>query len=225
MRIPYDQPSPLGTTFIELTEDVVAAILMTIREGWKLALAFDDVHSKAGEVAMTERLRDGMRVTLRAKDHPWGKVLIILPGTESRSGPSVLLPDGRTDIPIVSLNVFLRTQEHDPHAILECKRISGSDAHLCREYVVEGMDRFRLGKYGANHAAGFLVGYVLSGTDLEVVDGVNGFLSRASRQAERLRNETVVDSVQSWHSIHPRTPPSSPIRLHHSLLGLDSVAA
>lgn len=107
---------------------------------------------------MTERLRDGMRSAV--KNASWN--LIILPGTESRSKSSVLLPDGRTDIPLMMIEVFSRTQEHDPHAIIECKRIAGSDTHLCREYVVEGIDRFASGKYGENHAVGFMVGYVLS---------------------------------------------------------------
>jgi hypothetical protein len=225
MRIPYDQPAPLGSAFVELTPDIVAAITVTVSEGWQQALAFDDVNAGAGEVAMTERLRDGMRITLKAKDHPWGKQLIILPGTESRSTPSVLLPDGRTDIPIVSLNVFLRTQEHDPHAILECKRISGTDSHLCREYVIEGMDRFRLGKYGANHAVGFLVGYVLSGTQEEAVDGVNGYLTRASRMPEHLSLAIPAGNVPSWISQHARGASLPPIRLHHAFLEVLRMAA
>jgi hypothetical protein len=225
MRIPYDQPAPLGSAFVELTPDIVAAITVTVSEGWQQALAFEDVNSEAGEVTMTERLRDGMRVTLRAKDHPWGKQLIILPGTESRSSPSVVLPDGRTDIPIVSLNVFLRTQEHDPHAILECKRISGTDAHLCREYVVEGMDRFRLGKYGANHAIGFLVGYVLSGTQKEAVDGVNRYLTRASRIPEHLTAATPADNKPGWTSQHTRSDSLPSISLHHTFLKVLRMAA
>jgi hypothetical protein len=225
MRIPYDQPAPLGSAFVELTPDIVAAITVTVSEGWQQALAFEDVNAEAGEVTMTERLRDGMRVTLKAKDHPWGKQLMILPGTESRSSPSVILPDGRTDIPIVALNIFLRTQEHDPHAILECKRISGTDTHLCREYVVEGMDRFRLGKYGSNHAVGFLVGYVLSGSQEEAVDGVNGYLSRVSRMPEHLSPENLSSNVPTWLSQHTRSGALPPMTLHHSFLSVISVAA
>jgi hypothetical protein len=107
----------------------VAAILLTLIAGWQKAAASSDVNSDAGEVLMTERLRDGMRSAL--KGGAWK--LIVLPGTESRSKANVLLPDGRTDIPLMMIEVFLRTQEHDPHAIIECKRISGSDTHLCRE--------------------------------------------------------------------------------------------
>ena len=67
---------------------------------------------------MTERLRDGMRIAL--KNSPW-KQIMVLPGTESRSKSNVMLPDGRTDIPLAFVEIFLRTQEHDPHAIIECK--------------------------------------------------------------------------------------------------------
>ncbi|KGW75080.1 hypothetical protein KTE13_18905 [Burkholderia multivorans] len=162
---------------------------------------------------MTERLRDGMRSAL--KNSPLK--LIVLPGTESRSKSSVLLPDGRTDIPLMMIEVFLRTQEHDPHAIIECKRIAGSDTHLCREYIVEGVDRFVGGKYGENHAVGFMVGYVLSGTSAAAAQGVNSYLSRVSRAADRLAPVTIIDS-ETWHSRHARAEPSDPIDLHHAFL-------
>ncbi|MFY1954831.1 hypothetical protein ACOTCL_17515 [Achromobacter xylosoxidans] len=164
---------------------------------------------------MTERLRDGMRSAV--KNASWN--LIVLPGTESRSKRSVLLPDGRTDIPLMMIEVFLRTQEHDPHAIIECKRIAGSDAHLCREYVVEGIDRFASGKYGENHAVGFMVGYVLSGTSADAADGVNAHLARVSRSAEQLSASNVT-SDSTWYSTHKRAKPSAPVGLHHSFLEL-----
>ncbi|MDG0853386.1 hypothetical protein [Roseateles puraquae] len=169
---------------------------------------------------MTERLRDGMRSALRGG--AWK--LIVLPGTESRSKASVLLPDGRTDIPLMMIEVFLRTQEHDPHAIIECKRISGSDAHLCREYVVEGVDRFASGKYGENHAVGFMVGYVLSGTSVQAAAGVNGYLGRVSRTAEKLLVADIISDA-TWYSEHGRTPASEPVELHHAFLNLTDDSA
>lgn len=225
MRIPYEAPAPLGREFIELAPEVVAAILLTLVAGWQQARDFNDVNVQAGEVQMTERLRDGMRSELKSKGHPWGKMLVVLPGTESRSSNAVVTPDGRTDIPLMLIEVFLRTQEHDPHAIIECKRIAGSDTHLCREYVVEGVDRFRIGKYGQNHALGFMVGYVLSGTAVEAVDGVNAYLTRVSRKGEHLEPADICEDASSWESQHARATPSSPVHLHHAFLGLaDAVA-
>jgi hypothetical protein len=205
----------LGNEFIELAPEVTAAILLTLMAGWKRAITSTDVNGKAGEVLITERLRDGMRSTLKVGDLPWAKTMLILPGTESRSGAAVV-PDGRTDIPIMLIEIFVRTQEHDPHAIIECKRISGSDTHLCREYIVEGVDRFRTCKYGYNHAIGFMAGYVISGTTDEAVSGVNAYLSRSARQPEHLGLIDACDAP-TWVSEHTR-PSSSPIVLHRAFL-------
>lgn len=218
MRIPYETPPALGREFIELRPEVVAVILLTLAAGWQRACAAEDVNANAGEVLMTERLRDGMRGALR--NSPWK--LIVLPGTESRSKASVVLPDGRTDIPLMLIEVFLRTQEHDPHAVIECKRIAGSDTHLCREYVVEGMDRFVREKYGENHAIGFMVGYVLSGSPSESADGVNAYLRRVSR-SDCLAPSDISDGT--WQSLHARSKPSMPIRLHHAFLGFAGTSA
>ncbi|MFU3161457.1 hypothetical protein ACM70A_05965 [Pseudomonas aeruginosa] len=218
MRIPYETPPALGREFIELGPEVVAVILLTLAAGWQRACAAEDVNANAGEVLMTERLRDGMRGALR--NSPWK--LIVLPGTESRSKASVVLPDGRTDIPLMLIEVFLRTQEHDPHAVIECKRIAGSDTHLCREYVVEGMDRFVREKYGENHAIGFMVGYVLSGSPSESADGVNAYLRRVSR-SDCLAPSDISDGT--WQSLHARSKPSMPIRLHHAFLGFAGTSA
>ena len=218
MRIPYETPPALGREFIELGPEVVAVILLTLAAGWQRACAAEDVNANAGEVLMTERLRDGMRGALR--NSPWK--LIVLPGTESRSKASVVLPDGRTDIPLMLIEVFLRTQEHDPHAVIECKRIAGSDTHLCREYVVEGMDRFVREKYGENNAIGFMVGYVLSGSPSESADGVNAYLRRVSR-SDCLAPSDISDGT--WQSLHARSKPSMPIRLHHAFLGFAGTPA
>ena len=218
MKIPYEAPAPLGREFIELAPEIVAAILITLLAGWQQACAFNDVNAQAGEVLMTERLRDGMRRELKSNRFPWGKTLVVLPGTESRSNGAVVIPDGRTDIPLMLIEVFLRTQEHDPHAIIECKRIVGSDKHLCREYVVEGIDRFRSGKYGQNHAVGLMVGYVLAGTFAEAAAGVNAYLTRRSRAVEHLEPADICLEALSWASLHVRATPLSPVRLNHTFL-------
>lgn len=220
MRIPYAASATLGSEFIELTPDITAAILLTLKAGWQYAAAFADVNALAGEVTMTERLRDGMRSALKAKRYPWSKTMVVLPGTESRSRADVLSPDGRTDIPIFLIQIFLRLEEHDPHAIIECKRIAGSDAHLCREYVVEGVDRFRTGKYGGNHALGFMVGYLLAGTAGEAAAGVNAHLIRTSRKEESLESAHVATGMLSWASRHVRALPSSAINLHHAFFSV-----
>ena len=122
---------------------------------------------------------------LKAKDADWCKKMTVLPGTESRSSPDLPKPDGRTDIPILFQEIREELDEHDPHAIVECKRVAGSDAGLCRLYVVEGIDRFKTGKYAGNHAVGFMAGYLLS-DDAEATAGrTHRSPPRISRNAAR----------------------------------------
>lgn len=213
MKLLDEAPTALGHQFIELSTDVTVAILTILVGGWRYARAQDDVTAEAGEVSITERLRDGMRQALKSGRYPWAKVLIVLPGTETRSS-GALVPDGRSDIPVLWFEIFLQHGEHDPHAIVECKRIAGSDNSLCREYVVEGIDRFRSGKYGFNHAIGFMVGYLLRGTDGEAVAGINGYLARQGRAHEELRRPGAAAST--WASSHFRSSPLSPISLQHT---------
>lgn len=223
MTLPGEESTALGHQFIGLSSDVSAAILRTLLDGWRYATASNDVTAGAGEVAMTERLRDGMRLALRSEGYPWSKAMAVLPGTESRSSSDVLIPDGRTDIPLFSIESFLRHGEHDPHAIIECKRIAGDDTHLCREYVVEGIDRFRSGKYGQTHSFGFMAGYLLSGTGGEAATGINAYLGRKSRDVDYLR-EVEASGVSTWRSDHARPVPRPSITLSHAFLEI-TVAA
>ena len=116
--------------------------------------------------------------------------MTVLPGTETRSRPEVPRPDGRTDIPVFFQDIREEHDEQDPHAIIECKRVAGNDARLCRLYVVEGIDRFSTGKYAANHAVGFMAGYLLAGDAGSAAAGVNRHLTRKGRQSERLVSAT-----------------------------------
>lgn len=222
MRIPYEESTAVGLEVIELEPDVVAAMLRTLQAGWVYASSCPDVNASAGEVAITERLRDGMRLAL--KSSPWGRSMIISPGTESRSRPDVLLPDGRTDIPVYIIEVFLRIQEHDPHAIIECKRMDGNDSHLCREYVVEGIDRFRSGKYGRKHTIGLMAGYLIANDSGAAASGINSYLSRKLREPEHLGPSDILPGASTWQSRHPRDAPARPIELHHAFFALPSTS-
>ena len=67
------------------TLSITQAILRTVEAGWALALKSPDVNVDAAEVPMTERLRDGRRSALNGGGRPWGRTLVVLPGTGSRS--------------------------------------------------------------------------------------------------------------------------------------------
>ena len=222
MKLPLDGPATSDRQFINLGPDIASTILRTIEAGWVLALQSPDVNTSAGEVEITERLRDGMRCELKSGRFSWSKSMVVLPGTESRSRPGVLVPDGRTDIPILWIEVFLRFGEHDPHAIIECKRIAGDNTDLCREYVVEGIDRFRIGKYSENHSIGFMAGYLIADDANAAALGVNRYLNSKSRCAENLKPSNLISASWAWGSCHPRTT-NSPIELHHAFLALAAV--
>lgn len=217
MKLPLDDSATSGRQFIDLGRDIATTILRTIKSGWELALLSPDVNTDTGEIKLTERLRDGMRQALNSGSLPWGKTMMVLPGTESRSHPDVLVPDGLTDISIMLVKTFRRFGEHDPHAIIECKRIDGNNTYLCREYVLEGIDRFQNGKYSGNHSTGFMIGYLIAGDEQIAVIGINNNLNYRSRSTENLEPSHLVVESWVWSSLHPREG-TSPIELHHSFL-------
>lgn len=214
MRIPAPQRAAPGRTYIDLGQELAEAILKTVEAGWEAAGDRTEVEEDAGEIVLTECLRDGMREALQSRALPWSDTMVVLPGTESRSHPDMTIPDGRTDIPLFLLLVFDAHGEHDPHAIVECKRVAEGDAALVRLYVLEGIDRFKSGKYGANHAVGFMVGYVISGSAACVVDRMNRYLGDNRRRAERLRAQ----GGGRWRSVHARQTGGGDVTLHHRML-------
>ena len=219
MKLPVDVPAAAGRPFIALAREVAAGILRIIEEGWRRALASSDIGAEDGEVEITERLRDRMREAANARSLELK--LVVLPGTESRSRPDIGKPDGRIDIPLLVIEIFLRYGEHDPHAIIECKRVAGSRSDLCREYVVAGIDRFRSGKYSGNHSTGFMIGYLIADDANLAVSGINKFLNGRSRGAESLNRSHLVAASWAWQSAHARADGSF-IELHHALLAFSA---
>ena len=209
-----------GRQTIRLDERRVA-ILQVLAAGWWRALKSPHVDPDATdtEVPITESLRRGMRSELNESDAPWCRKMTILPGTESSSSPDVVRPDGIVDIPVFFADIRERLGEHDPHAIIECKRVSGGHANLCRLYVTEGIDRFASGKYAGNHTDGFMVGYLISGDTESAVTGINAYLTRSRRCREHLGSCQVFDAPWARSSIHGRPEPPAPIELHHAFFG------
>ena len=220
MRIPHEDKVAFGPGLIPLSDEIAAAILLTLKAGWKIAMTYPDLNTTTGEVEITERLRDGMRKALNDNMFQWSRNMTVLPGTESRSRPEVLRPAGRTDIPIFIIEIYIQYGVHDPHAIIECKRVAGNDSNLCRLYVVEGMDRFQTGKYAGNHRVGFMVGYIISGDAAATVSGINQYLTNKGRRAERLKQSNIIKKSWVWGSSHSRTNSSFPIELNHAFFKL-----
>ena len=223
MKLPINVSPATGRPFVALAREVVAGILRIIEDGWARALAVSDIGAHHDEVGITERLRDGMREAANARAIQIS--LVVLPGTESRSHPDVARPDGRTDISLLVIEIFLRYGEHDPHAVIECKRVAGCRTDLCRAYVVEGIDRFRSGKYSNNHATGFMIGYLVAGNANSAALGINQYLEGRARTNEGLNLSNLVIASWAWRSVHLRSR-RPPIELHHAFLAFaDSDAA
>lgn len=214
MRLPQEENQG-GRRFLALAPEVAATVLRTIEAGWARALVLPDVTRDRWEVDLTERLRDSMRLALR--ELPWGGTMVVLSGTQTRSRPEVLRPDGLTDIPLLWIDLFRTFDEHSPHAIVECKRIAHSDRHLCSDYISEGIDRFRTGKYSRSHEVAFMVGYVIDGTEETAVVAINERLGRAQRLDELLDSSTLVRARWVYASSHPREGVGR-IALHHAFL-------
>ena len=205
---------------IDIREDRCATILWVVWHGWNGVLSTGEVDATWKEVPITERLRDEMRRAVPDED------MCIWPGAESRSRKDVLEPDGRIDIPIAFTSVREERHEQDAHAIIECKRVTESDHRLCREYVDEGVRRFLQGsrsdwdwpKYAANHAFGFMVAYLLSGSTTGAVAAINRHLPKVAH----LRPSTIVPERWARISTHDRHTPLGPIVLSHAFLPLQT---
>ena len=211
-------PEDVGPRFVDIGHECSIVILSILNTGWGHAMQLAMVDARDGEVEITECLRIGMRRALQDRIGSWAKRMTILPGAESRSG-AALKPDGRTDIPIYFQWVREAYDDHDPHAIIECKRVAGNDAALCRRYVVDGIDdRFASAKYAGRHRVAFMAGYVLSGSVDAVTCQINRYLSNRGRAAERLASCTVLCAAWARSSRHPRPRSLEPIDLHHAFL-------
>lgn len=216
MTIPNNEPADnFGGRRIDLVPEIIAAIMMTVKVGWQ---ATSGVAPDTGEVEITERLREAMRRTVNERKHRWSRRMVVLPGTETLSRPNLPRPDGRTDIPIFLFEIFDESMDHDPHAIIECKRIAGDNPRLCREYVNEGIDRFQSGKYGGRHTVDFMAGYVLRDDAAKAAHGINLYLTKKDRDSECLEESKLLKESWAWTSCHSRSLPSGSVILHHAFL-------
>ena len=173
------------------------------------------------EVELNGYLRTGMAAAVNDRVVRSHRKITVLPGTESRFAPGK--PAGFTDIAIHLQEIRERSEDHGPHAVIECKRVAGDDATLCRRYVVDGIDdRFVSAKYAGRHRVAFMAGYVRSGSVDAVVRRINRYLSNSGRAAECLDSCTVLAAAWARSSRHSRPAPP-PIDLHHAFLTFSAV--
>lgn len=104
---------------------------------------------------------------------------------------------------------------------VEAKRLKLSES-LPREYVREGMARFRDERYGRRSDPGVMIGYVLSGNIAEIIRKINGVISSMwpEGDGEHLGPPAVLGvNLQLYKSVHP---PS--LKLLHHMIDLRDIA-
>ena len=141
--------------------------------------------------------------------------------------PSEEMLEGHEDparAPRIDMVVSWDLITDDAFLSIECKRLAPND--LARLYVVEGIDRFVRGYYGAKAKTGAMVGYVISGTPNAVLDRVNTQVEKASAMGP---GQTLMpaDSI-GWLSTvfassHPRPSPFQTIRLTHIFFDMTGI--
>ena len=208
----------VGRGLVDIGRARSVDVLRIIEAGWRRTLAMRSVNPELGEVEMNWHLRMGMIDAVNGRIVRSSKKISVLPGTESWLNADSTRPARLTDISIHLRDVREKYDEQNPHVIIECKRIAGNDAGLCRLYVLEGIDRFIEGKYGERHAVAFMVGYLLSVDAEAAASGINGFLSRKGRESDHLGPCTVLEQPWARSSRHARQSPAQPIDLHHAFL-------
>lgn len=152
MRLVPD--APIGSPSFELSEDELDTVIDLLCRGAADARAL----LKAGmlEVPITIHVKKAARRLKRelglANIEIGGEFELLAIDSED---PEVL---GRIDITVKFLQQF---GDEDNYLGVECKRIAHGDSSLSQRYVTQGVHRFASGQYGAGHAWGMMLGYVL----------------------------------------------------------------
>lgn len=189
---------------VELARGQVLTVLTAIADGWQAAIGNDSLTTRLDEPEVTRWLIGGMRRTMR------GLGVTISRSTETAEG-------NKPDICISFQRLREEEGEHEPHVVVECKRVAGDDSGLCGLYVRKGMSRFKERKYGKRRFHGFMVGYLTSGSSDEAVEGINAYLVRHWSDADCLSKTKLSTSLEVWQSRHSR-PTEEPIDLMHQFL-------
>lgn len=128
---------------------------------------------------------------------------------------------GRIDITLQFLHQF---GDEDAYVAIECKRVMAGDSGLNGSYVTQGIERFASGKYGAGHAWGFMLAYVLALPVKDIIAAVDQRVRKTYGEAAALQESTnhpyalhVMENVlaQSGHDV---------IRLRHIFVDLQVAA-
>lgn len=218
-----------GRQPLDLDLGLTILILRLIRAGWDAVCRDGSLDRGCEEREMTELLLEGMRRQLDSRRGSgdgsslgWRENITVARGTEVPPTEGHARVRGIPDIVVYFHDIRVRRNDHDPHALVECKRVSGTRGELCRLYVFRGIDRFVSGKYARYHSVGFMIGYLLEGSVPSAVERINECLRGELRPAEALVpfEAQCLDSVHISRHARPQLP--LPVVLHHTFLPVPS---
>ena len=141
--------------------------------------------------------------------------------------PSDEMLEGNEDparAPCIDIVVSWNVLTDDAYFSIECKRLTPDD--LARLYVVNGIDRFVRGYYGAKSNAGAMSGYIVQGTPNAVLQSVNAQVEKAPNMGpeHKLMPSGAIGWLSTVFESHHSRPSQLPkIRLTHLFFDLTNI--
>ena len=155
--LPGDDSATLGRPSDVIKRNIIATVVALIEEAWKSVRKHKDINRASSEPTIAGVLYRELWKAKKKLGIADDKPPRIDDEASSRRNDESVKPDGRIDFK------FIYTYTEHGFFGLECKRVSGSDADLAKEYVRQGLMRFVEGKYSPGHQAAAMLGFVIDG--------------------------------------------------------------
>jgi len=119
--------------------------------------------------------------------------------------------------PRIDIKIMKTDWTEESFITVECKRLD-TNLTLINEYINNGMDRFISGKYCLNNNCSFMVGFIIEGSNNNVVKKLDNSIEK------KYTSEGILKEIQKdihYFSKHDRLKGHTPFRIHHLFANLD----
>ncbi len=178
-----DDPAAIGLPSTILLRNVIAAVLDVVIASWANLKAAAEVNQESTEPYIAGCLGRAMKLE---KDRRGLKFFRVEEEVGTRSFFNFPKPDGRIDIKIIY------SFDEGEYFGIECKRVSGKNSKLARDYVKEGVLRFVSEKYSPGHDWAAMLGFVIDGDSAKAIKRIQAQLQKM-RQDVNLSGEWTLD--------------------------------
>lgn len=164
---------------LEIRDDIIATVLNLAERAWPLVCRRSDVTCGSDEPSIAGALRQEILKICDAAE------IDLDPGTEvAVYTPERLTASGFIDFAFKDTWLWGKRGYFG----MECKRVSGKDSGLAREYVNEGIHRFvEKGKYSPHHSHASMAGFVIDGNVRGSVGKITGYLRQKKKEMQLSR--------------------------------------